>query len=57
MKKLFFAFSLMLMAACNFTNNGGINVSSCDSIDSLEVDSFEVVDTLAIDSLVIDSIN
>ena len=57
MKKLFFAFSLMLMAACNFTNNGGINVSSCDGVDALEVDSFEVVDTLAIDSLVIDSIN
>lgn len=55
MKKLFLAFSLVLMTACNFTNNGGINVSS-DS-DSTEVDSVEVVDTLAIDSLAVDSIN
>ena len=55
MKKLFFAFSLMLMTACNFTNNGGINVAS--DVDSTEVDSVEVVDTLAIDSLAVDSIN
>ena len=54
MKKLFFAFSLMLMVACNFTNNGGINVSSCDST---AVDSIEIVDTLTIDSLIADSIN
>ena len=54
MKKLFLAFGLMLMTACTFTNNGGINVSECDST---AVDSVEIVDTLAMDSLAVDSVN
>lgn len=54
MKKLLLVFGLMLMTACNFTNNGGINVSSADST---VVDSIEVVDTVIIDSLAVDSIN
>ena len=55
MKKLLLVFGLMLMAACTFTNNGGINVSS--DADSTAVDSVEVVDTVAVDTLVFDSIN